>query len=260
MRGLLRLIKCEFWKFKRTKLFTVAIIAAFIFPLFYAALLSDANYEDYLSGVREENAFLLLIPLLIILATKLFFVEQDNDTLKNLICIPVTKKSIVLAKILILLIFSIIFQVTGFIVSTIIAILQGIPVVQPVFQFFLTASTGILMWAAALPCVVLVVWFNKSYILSVIIVFFYTLLNYAMHFSNAIIMQPIGLNAGTWMPVPIIFRWLYQFYTPIGEVQTSFYERFSQYFVPTYVCFGILLIEAVVCIYLIVQIYKKREN
>lgn len=127
------------------------------------------------------------------------------------------------------------------------------------FQFVLTAATGILMWAAALPCILMVVWFNKSYILSVIIVFFYTLLNYVMHFSDAVMMQPLGINSGTLMPIPMIFRWLYQFYTPIGEIQTAFYNRLSLYFVPTSLCFGVLLIEAITCIFLMIRIYQHKE-
>jgi len=253
------LLLSEFKKFKRKRIFLFGILAAFIFPLFNAVLLSDSNFASIQSGVREDNAFLLLMPLLIILAANLFFVEQDNDTLKNLLCIPISKKQLVLIKLLVLLIFSVAFQLMGFTVGTAIAIFQNIPVNDFAFQFSLTASTGVLMWAAALPCIVLVIWFNKSYILSVIIVFFYTLLNYVMHFSDAIMMQPFGVNAGTLMPIPMIFRWLYQFYTPTGEIQAAFYNRFSQYFAPTSVCFGVLLLEAAVCIYLMIRIYRRRE-
>lgn len=253
------LLLSELKKFKRKKLFFFGIVAAFIFPLFNAVLLSDSDFASIQSGVREDNAFLLLMPLLIILAVNLFFVEQDNDTLKNLLCIPISTTQLVVVKLLVLLIFSVSFQLTGFSVSTVLAVVQNIPLNHFAFQLLLTASTAVLMWAAALPCIVLVVWFNKSYILSVIIVFFYTLLNYALHFSNTVIMQPLGINAGTLMPVPIIFRWLYQFYTPIGEIQTEFYNRFSQYFVSSPVCFGVLLAEAAVCIFFMARIYRCRE-
>ncbi len=253
------LLLSEMKKFKRKKIFLFGLLAAIIFPLFNAVLLSDSNFASVQSGVREDNAFLLLMPLLIILAANLFFVEQDNDTLKNLLCIPVSKNQLVLVKLLVLLIFSVAFQLMGFAVSTAIAVSQNIPPTDFAFQLTLTASSGILMWAAALPCIVLVVWLNKSYILSVIIVFFYTLLNYVMHFSDAIMMQPLGINAGTLMPVPMIFRWLYQFYTPTGQIQTEFYNRFSQYFVSASVCFGVLLLEAAVCIYLMIRIYRLRE-
>ncbi|WP_097004558.1 ABC transporter permease [Lacrimispora amygdalina] len=254
------LLYAEFIKFKRRKIFLFGILAALIFPVFNSALLSEFNFASIQSGVREDNAFLLLMPMLIILAANLFFVEQDNNTLKNLLCIPIPPKKLVIVKLLVLLLFSITFQITGFAVSTVIAVIKNIPIVDPFFQFFLTVSTGILIWAAALPCIVLVIWFNKSYLLSIIIVFFYTLTNYVMHFSDAIMMQPIGLNAGTLMPVPMIFRWLYQFYKPAGDIQTAFYKRFSQYFASTPICFFVLLLEAFICIYIMFRIYDNREN
>lgn len=253
------LLYAELLKFKRKRLFTFGMLSAFIFPIFNAILLSDSDFADIQSGVREDNAFLILMPLLILLAANLFFTEQDNHTLKNLLCIPISKKKLVLVKLLVLLIFSIAFQITGFFVSTLFVISQNIPVTKPFFQFCLTASTGLLMWSASLPCIVLVVWFNKNYILSVIMVFFYTLINYAMHFSDLIMMRPLGLNAGTLMPVPIIFRWLYQFYTPTGMIQTTFYQRLSNYFVSTPICFSVVLLEAMICIICIIQIYDKRE-
>lgn len=256
---MVNLVYAEFLKFKRKRIFTLGILAAFVFPFFNAAFLSESDFADIQSGVREDNAFLILMPLLIILAVNLFFAEQENNTLKNLLCIPVSKIKLVLVKLLVLLIFSIVFQITGFFVGIVFAVTQNIPVVLPLFQFYLTASTGILMWAASLPCIVLVVWFNKSYILSVIIVFFYTLLNYTMHFSDHIMMQPLGFHAGTLMPVPMIFRWLYQFYTPTGDVQTAFYQRFSHYFASTPICFSVLLLEAIICIVCMIRIYSSRE-
>lgn len=256
---MLRLIKCEFWKFKRTKLFSLAMLVAFVFPVFNA-MLSAADFASIQSGVREDSGFLLLMPLLIILASKLFFTEQDNDTLKNLLCIPISKKRLVLVKLLVLLLFSVVYQTVGFAVGTVIAVAQNIPLTDFILQFALTAVTGVLLWAAALPCIMVVVWLNKSYILSVIIVFFYTLLNYIMHFSDAVLMQPLGFNVGTFMPIPMIFRWLYQFHIPIGKIQIEFYNRFSQYFVPTSVCFCVLLIEAAICTFLMIRIYQRREN
>lgn len=256
---MLNLLRSEFCKFKRKKLFLFGILAALVFPLINTVLLSDPDFASAQSVVREDSAFLLLMPLLIILAANLFFIEQDNDTLKNLLCIPISKNQLVITKLLVLMIFSLVFQLVGFAVSTAILVFRNIPLNDFVFQFLLTASTGILMWAAALPCIVLVVWFNKSYILSVIIVFFYTLLNYVLHFSDSILMQPLGINAGTLLPVPLIFRWLYQFYKPVGVIQTEFYNRFSHYFAPAYVCFGVLLFEAAVCICLMIYLYKRRE-
>lgn len=262
MKALRNLLVCEFAKLKRKKIFSFALLAAFIFPILGAALVTgfaDVSFADMLSFVREDSGFLLLMPLLVILAANLFFFEQDSDTLKNLLCIPISQKQLVLVKLLVLLIFSVAFQIVGFAISMGITVLQHIPLTDFLLQFALTAATGVLLWAAALPCIILVIWFNKSYVLSVIIVFFYTLLNFGMHLSDAILMKPLGFNAGTLMPIPMIFRWLYQFGAPVGEIQTAFYHRFSPYFAPTSACFGVLLIEAVICIFLMIRIYQRRQ-
>jgi bacitracin transport system permease protein len=256
------LILCEFEKLKRTKIFLFALLTTFIFPVLGSVLvsgLSEVNFADMVSFIREDSGFLLLMPLLVILAANLFFSEQDNDTLKNLLCIPISPKCMVLVKLLVLLVFSVIFQLVGFIIIMCISAFHHITLANLFIQFVLTAATGVLLWAAALPCVIMVVWFNKNYIISVIIVFFYTLLNYGLHLSDAILMHPLGFNAGTLMPVPLIFRWLYQFSLPMGDIQTAFYNRFSPYFASTSVCFSVLLTEAVICTLIMIRIYQHRE-
>lgn len=257
---MLKLVKCEFWKLKRKGLFKAAIATAFIFPAFNSMLLSDGGFSDIITGVREESGFLLLIPLLIVMAAYLFFEEHDNDTLKNLACIPVSKGQLAIAKLFVLLIFSVIYELFGFLIGMLFAIFQGIPLAGFGLQLLLTLGTGALLTAAALPCVILVVWFNKSYIISVIIAFFYMLLNYALHFSDAIMMQPIGFNITTFLPVPIIFRWLYQYKVPEGRIMTEFYERLSPYFVSAPLCFIIMIAEAIICTVLIIKVYQHQEN
>ncbi len=256
---MLKLVKCEFWKLKRKGLFKIALFTTVLFPVFNIMLLSGGDLADVMSGVREESGFLLLIPLLVIIAANLFFEEHDNDTLKNLICVPVLKSRLVMAKVFVLLLFSVVYELAGFCIGVLLAVTQGISLNGWALQLFLTFCTGILLWAAALPCIILVVWCNKSYIISVIIAFFYTLLGYALHLSDAIMMKPLGLNISTFIPVPMIFRWLYQFKVPEGKIMTDFYNRLSPYFVSTPIIFGILAAEAVVCIVLVARIYQKQE-
>ena len=52
-------------------------------PVLYSLLLSDSSFDDLMSVIREENGFLLLIPLTVVLAANLFFEEHDYDTLKK---------------------------------------------------------------------------------------------------------------------------------------------------------------------------------
>ncbi len=256
---MLRLIKCEFWKLKRKRLLKAAFFTSAFFPIFDSALLPGKDLADVMSGVREESGFLLLIPMLVMIAANLFFEEHDNDTLKNLICVPVLKNRLVMAKAVVLILFSVAYELAGFGISILLAAAQGISLSGWRLQLALTFCTGVFLWAAALPCIILVVWCNKSYIISVITAFFYTMLQYALHLSDAIMMKPLGFNISTFIPVPIIFRWLYQFKTPEGEMMTEFYNRLSPYFISTPVVFLILAAEAAVCIALVIRVYQKQE-
>ncbi len=256
---MLKLVICEFWKLKRKGLFKIALLTTALFPVFNIVLVSEGDLGDIVNGVREEGGFLLLIPILVIMAASLFFEEYDYDTLKNLMCIPVTKSRLVIAKVSVLLLFSVVYVIIGYVTAILLAITRGIPINDWDLQLFLTFCTGILLWAAALPGIILVIWCNKSYIISVIITFFYTLLGYVLHFSDAVMMRPLGPNISTFLPVPMIFRWQYQFKIPEGKIMTDFYNRFSPYFVSTPMIFMILLSEAVICILLITGIYQKQE-
>lgn len=258
---MLRLITAEFRKIKRKKLFLIAFLSAFIMPVFYALLLKDASLEDLMSVVQEENGFLLLIPFSVVTAASLFFEEQDYDTLKNLLCIPVAKSRLAAAKLFVILFFDIAYELAGYGICIVLALFLGIPLRNSGEQFFLTFGCSVLLWAAAMPCLLLVVWCNKSYIISVIITFAYTVFGYVLHLSDAVLRVPLGLNIPTFLPVPLIFRWRYQFHSleNAGSVMTEFYEGFRPYFVSTPAVFLILAAEAALCMALMVKIYERQN-
>lgn len=259
---MLKLVYCEFCKLKRRKLFYIAFLTTFIMPLFYTLLLSDRGLDNLLSVVREENGFLLLIPLSVVLAANLFFAEYDCDTLKNLLCIPVSKGGLAAAKMLVLLLFDIGYMAAGAVFALLLTMAFGGSLMDCGVQLLITLGTGVLLWAAALPCVLVVIWCNQSYIISVIIAFAYTAFGYLLHISDAVCMVPLGLNVQTFLPVPVIFRWLYQFHQMegVGGEMLAFYKRFQPYFISTPVAFSILMAEAAVCMLGMVIIYKRQKQ
>ena len=100
---MLKLIKCEFLKLKRKPLVFISVFLSTLLPLAYAIFLADANTDvdatnNMMSGLFQLSAYLLLMPLLVILASNLLFEELDNDTLKNLVTIPVNRTKLVLSK------------------------------------------------------------------------------------------------------------------------------------------------------------------
>ena len=206
MKELVRLLQCEFLKLKRKNLFKFFLIIALFFPIFNSVLISDQNLADMMIGNREDSGFLLLIPFLVMMATQLFFEEYDNRTLKNILLIPVERRKIVLSKLFFLLLISVLYELFGYIATILIAYILGVALEGLGLHFFLTFLTGIFIWSAALPCIIVTIYFNKSYIISFMIAFFYTLLGFVFHLSDAIMMKPIGINLGTLLPVPVILN------------------------------------------------------
>lgn len=242
-------------------MFQAAFLTTFIMPFLYTLIIDDKSLENIMSVPRQENGFLVLIPLSVVVAASLFFEEHDYDTLKNLVCIPVSKSRLAAAKIFVILLFDVAYELAGYAFGLLLTIAVGTPVKGWALQLFLNLCTGIFIWAAVMPCLLLVVWFNKSYIISVIIASAYAVLGYLMHLSDAFLRVPLGLNGATFLPVPMIFRWLYQYVSieGAGEIMTSFYNGFKPYFVSTPVLFAILMSEAAACIVLLMNIYRKQD-
>ena len=69
--------------------------------------------------------YLLLMPAVVVLASNLLFEEQDNDTLKNLMTVPVSKPALALAKMTLLFLFSIAFMAIGGLVNLAIVLAPG---------------------------------------------------------------------------------------------------------------------------------------
>lgn len=184
---MLKLIKCEFLKLKRKKFIPLIILAAFMFPIPLTYLMATpsimerytdkADAFDGLFNMVLGYGIQFLLPCIIgVIAAMLFFMERDNDTFKNLRAIPVTSTQMVLAKILVLFLFGIIFCVA----STLAIILCGITTLEVYgigYKLFLAVETGIFITAGTLPLIVLIVFFSKTYIFSILLCVFYSVLN-----------------------------------------------------------------------------------
>lgn len=264
---MLKLIYCEFTKLRRKPLIFASIFLSILVPLAYTLLLSKAEtsavaVEGMMSSLLQLSAYLMLIPVMVVFASNLLFEEQDNDTLKNLVTVPVKKSMLAIAKMLVLLVFSVLFMAVGGLLSLIVLLFQGWEPVGFWPLFFVGIGESILLWAGALPCVLLVVALNKSYIISVIITFFYTMVNYLLSSNTTFLTQPFGLNAGTLLPGPLSMRWIFQFYDnsdPSTEL-AALLERISPYFVNATQAFSVAAIEAAIFLLLIAVVYKGQKS
>lgn len=118
--------------------------------------------NNMMSGLFQLSAYLLLMPLLVILASNLLFEELDNDTLKNLVTIPVNRTKLVLSKMMVLLIFAIGFMAVGALVNLAVLLIQGWNPVGFWKLFQVGIGEGVIMWVGALPCILIVVLLDKT--------------------------------------------------------------------------------------------------
>lgn len=259
-------MKCEFLKLKRKPLVFLSMLLSTLLPVAYAIFLADANTDvdatnNLMAGLFQLSAYLILMPLLVILASNLLFEELDYDTLKNLVTIPVNRTLLVLSKMLLLLLFAIGFMVVGALVNLAVLLLQGWDPVGFWTLFQVGIGEGVIMWVGALPCILLVVLLNKNYVVSVVITFFYTIANYLLTNNDLFLTQPFGLNIGTLLPGPLAFRWTFQFYdqSKISVELADLLERISPYFLNHIQVFGVAFLEAIVFLGLIALIYRRQE-
>lgn len=184
---MLKLIRCEFWKLKRKKFIPLVVLAAFMFPLPLTYLMTTpamterytdkADAFDGLFNMVLGYGIQFLLPCIIgVIAAMLFFMERDNDTFKSTCTIPITSTKMVIAKIFVLFLFGIIFCAA----STAATVLCGAVTLEVnglAYKLWLSVETGIFITAGTLPLVVLVVFFSKTYIFSILLCVFYSVLN-----------------------------------------------------------------------------------
>lgn len=215
MKELLKLIRCELWKLKRKKFLILVILSALLFPIPIAVMMTMPRFagqcetkvqlfNEYFGFVMGYGVSLLLPGVIGVLAAMLFFMERDNDTFKNLRTIPVTSTQMILAKITVLFSFGIAFSL----ISAMAAFLCGgfsaeTEVTGVVYKLTLAVEMGIFVTAGTLPLVVLVVFFSKTYIFSILLCVFYSILSLTAESGFGVLPKAL-----CWlMPIPLTTLW-----------------------------------------------------
>jgi bacitracin transport system permease protein len=187
------------------------------------------------------------------MAAMLFFMERDNDTFKNLRTIPVTSTQMILAKIIVLFFFGSIFSL----ISALISILCGgmIAEVNSVaYRLFFALEMGIFITAGTLPLIVLVVFFSKNYVFSVLLCVFYSVLSLTAESSFGALPK-----AMCWfMPIPLTTLWSAGNLTAHGAMDGV---GMLEYLIPTtFQTIIILAVTALLSVILVDYMYKKRGD
>ncbi len=259
---MLKLIRCEFWKLKRKKFIPLVVLAAFLFPVPLTYLMTTpsmlerytdkADAFDGLFNMVLGYGIQFLLPCIIgVIAAMLFFMERDNDTFKNIRTVPVTSNKMVVAKILVLFIFGVIFCVA----STVATILCGSAMLEInglAYKLWLSVETGFFITAGTLPLVVLVVFFSKTYIFSILLCVFYSVLN----LSATSLFDTLPKVILWLLPTPLTTFW------SAGDMNahgiSMDLEQISGLIPSTFQVVLTLGVMALVSIGIIDQLYKRR--
>ncbi|MFG6331047.1 MAG: ABC transporter permease [Lachnospiraceae bacterium] len=259
---MLKLVICEFAKLRRKKFILLVILSAFLFPIPLTIMMTTPQMaERYDSDAEVFNACFqfimgygveLLMPCVIgIIAAMLFFMERDNDTFKNLRTIPVTSTQMIFAKVIVLLSMGIVFSLS----SAFAAVLCGglVSEVNGVgYKFFVALQMGIFVMAGTLPLIVLVVFFSKTYIFSILLCVFYSVLSLTAESCFGVLPKAI-----CWlMPLPLATLWSAGDMERHGVIEVRGAVR--DLMPTTFQTAVILGIWAAVSIIVIDYLYKKR--
>ena len=241
---MLKLVQCEFAKLKRKKIIPLVFLSAFLFPIPITFLMATPRmlekypnksvlFDGLFNMVMGYGVIFLLPCIIGVIAAMLFFMERDNDTFKNLRTIPVTSTQMIMAKIIVLFIFSM--EVHGLTYKLLVAVELGI---------FITAGT--------LPIIVLVVFFSKTYIFSILLCVFYSVVSLTVETLFGTLPKWL-----CWlMPIPLTTLWgagdmvKHGFPLNVNALEAIIPSTFQ-----TVIILGIM---AVASISLIDFLYKKR--
>lgn len=253
---MLDLIICEFAKIKRQRFILFSMLAACLFPVPMTVVVAKdrLDFEQLFRLVVMFGHFLLLPCILSVVASILFFMERDSDMLKNLITIPVNKTKLVLAKLTVLLIVAVLYSIAGLGATIIGGLILG-TVEGIAFKLGLSVVIGIMFFVSVLPVIILIVYFNKSYILSIIIAFFYSIFNFGIVF-NMLNFDPSNVLINV-LPSSVIMRWWMSSWSGLTPEYATLRKP---YMLSTPACSGILFLIAIISIVLISITYKNQED
>lgn len=259
---MLKLICCELAKLKRKKFIPFVIFCACMFPPPLALMMltprmaarydtKAALFDDFYQFVLGYGVELLLPCVIGVIAAMLFFMERDNDTFKNLRAIPVTSTQMIFAKVIVLFLFGLVFCLAtasaAIACGSLIAEVGGLG-----YKLWAAVELGVFVTAGTLPLVVLVVFFSKTYIFSVLLCIFYSVLSLTAESCMSYMPRLV-----CWlMPIPLTNLWCAGDMLRHG-VRGS--VKGLEYLIPTTAQTVLILgAMALLSILLIDRLYKKR--
>lgn len=251
---MLRLIQVEFMKIKRQKFIILTLLASLLVPFLWCivCIRDNLGFQNLFQGMLVYGGLLFLPCVLCIAAATLFYREEDYDTLKNILMVPVSKTSLVLSKMTVLLVLSAVYCFLGLLVCI---LLSFFLLNSGLSEFRITAVQDTLMLAvfvflAITPMITIMLLFKKGYIFAVIISFIYAIVSFSLLLIGVKIMFPM---------MAVFQLVIMQHNLNIERLPQESIEFYHYLMYPTGVSLACLIAVALASIGLAVFIYKRQE-
>ena len=166
---MVRIIKTEFYKLKRYHILWagVALMLLSVLLTLFTSMANDGSVWDfaYLTEQVIKNNMSMIFPMCIsLIAGYMISREQTDDTLKNILTVPVSFKRLLTGKLIVCGVLSIVFGLICSLFTVIAELIVGFPQITAV-NFFL--------YLAVLPIIIITSRKSSSFLIGVIVAFVY---------------------------------------------------------------------------------------
>lgn len=203
--NMIDIVKTEFWKLKRYSVFWAGVALMFLTILLtqFTSMAEDGMVWDYIFWTEQviKNLVTLIFPMCITLVTGYMIQrENTNDTLKNIVTIPVPFSKLIAGKLVTGGILSVFFGIVCFIFSMIASIAkgyEGMDLGSVIQSFFQMALVTLFLYFAVLPIIVISSRLNNGFLAGVILAFVYGFLGIFISSSKTlVVIYPITATLG----------------------------------------------------------------
>lgn len=203
---------------------------------------SSLGFDWLYLNIGVFGYFLLLPTILGVLGAILFFSESTNGTQKNINTIPISTASLIGAKVITILIFSIIYSLATNGATLIGGVIIG-STDRIVYRLLIGLLIGAMVAISTLPVIAIECLSRKGYIFSIILSFAYASGSFAIVFAMSNILSPLSA----------VFRWA------LPHMTTGPTYGLDNWFLSSPACIGILVLTAIASLYLAITYKKKQE-
>ena len=172
----------------------------------------------------------------------LFYTEKANGTQKNISTVPVSPASLIIAKVITVLIFSVVYSLATNGATLIGGLIIG-NVNHVVNRLFMGILISLMVAISILPIIAIVSLSKKGYVFSIIVSFVYASASFAFVFAMSNVLSPLSA----------VFRWA------LPHMTTGPTYGLDDWFLSSPACIGVLIITAIASLSLSIILTKKQE-